>query len=141
MRQSKAEVYFHFVWATGQRLPIITPEAEGPIYRVIQQQAQKLGCAVLALNGMADHVHLFVKSPTRLSPAKIMAQVKGVSSVFANDEIFGQDGFRWQEGYGVFSVGRNQKNGVIAYINNQKTHHAAQTTQPDWEETDEEYLP
>ena len=37
-------------------------EVEGPIYRVIQQQAQKLGCAVLALNGMADHVHLFVKA-------------------------------------------------------------------------------
>ena len=70
-----------------------------------------------------------------------MAQVKGVSSVFANDEIFRQDGFRWQEGYGVFSVGRNQKNGIIAYIKNQKTHHAEQSVQPDWEETDEEYIP
>ncbi len=117
------------------------PEMEGPIYHAIQQEAQRLGCAVLAVNGMADHVHLLVKAPTRLSPAKIMAQIKGVSSHFANDQIFGRDGFRWQEGYGVFSVGRNQKNGVIAYIKDQKAHHAAQTTQPDWENTDEEYTP
>ena len=112
---------------------------ERPIYRAIEQEAQRLVCAVLAVNGMADYVHLLVKSPTRLSPAKIMAQIKGVSSVFANAQIFGQDGFRWQEGYGVFSVGRNQRAGVIAYIKDQKTHHATQDIQPDWEETDEEY--
>ena len=114
---------------------------ERPIYRAIEQEAQRLVCAVLAVNGMADYVHLLVKSPTRLSPAKIMAQVKGVSSVFANAQIFGQDGFRWQEGYGVFSVGRNQRNGVIAYIKEQKEHHSKQNLQPDWEETGEEYTP
>ena len=28
MRQSKAEIYLHFVWATYERLPLLTPDIE-----------------------------------------------------------------------------------------------------------------
>ena len=141
MRQSKAEIYFHFVWATKQRLPTLTPEIEREVYRCIQGEAQTLGCDVLALNGMSDHVHLLVKSPTRLAPAKIMAQVKGVSSRFVHENLPQHGGLWWQEGYGVFSIGRNQRRAVIAYIENQKAHHTDNTVQADWEEVDEEYVP
>ncbi len=70
-----------------------------------------------------------------------MAQVKGVSSHFINERLPDKEGFRWQEGYGVFSVGYNQHKAVIAYVENQKTHHATNNIQPKWEETDEEYIP
>ena len=90
---------------------------------------------------MPDHVHLLVKTPTRLAPARLMQQVKGVSSHFTHDRLAECEGFFWQEGYGVFSVGRNQRQAVIAYIANQKQHHAANTLHTAWEETDEEYTP
>ena len=90
---------------------------------------------------MPDHVHLLVKAPTRLSAAQIANQVKGVSSRFVHECLPYNEGFKWQNGYGVFSVGRNQVKGVTDYILNQKQHHAAETIHADWEETDEEYTP
>ena len=138
MRASRVEVYYHFVWATYNRLPLINPEIERAIHRSIQEEALRIRCDVLALNGMPDHIHLFVKAHSTLSPSKIASQVKGVSSHFVRQQLPGNENFNWQEGYGVFSVSRNHRNAVIEYIQNQKEHHAAHTVHADWEETDRE---
>lgn len=95
----------------------------------MQAEARRLRCAVLALGGMPDHVHLAVKAPTTLSPAQAMKQIKGVSSKFIGDQFSRQRGhaldwFQWQEGYGVFTFSASQKTRVICYIQNQKQHHA-----------------
>ena len=141
MRQSKAEIYLHFVWATQNRQPTLTPEMERAIHRAIESEALAQGCKTLAINGTDNHVHLLVKIPTRLSAARLMNQVKGVSSLLAHTHYPDNTLFAWQDGYGVFSVGRNQTKAVIAYIANQKTHHAEHNLHPEWEETDEPYLP
>lgn len=65
MRQSKIEIYLHFVWATLGRNPFITTEIEREIYRCIENEARQMGCEILALNGMPDHVHLLVKIPAK----------------------------------------------------------------------------
>jgi REP element-mobilizing transposase RayT len=90
---------------------------------------------------MPDHVHLLVKMPTRLSASQLMHQIKGVSSHFVHEQLEGMEGFRWQEGYGVFSVTPGHRKTVVDYIENQKQHHAENTTHLRWEETDEEYIP
>jgi REP element-mobilizing transposase RayT len=141
MRTSKAEIYLHFVWGTIQRLPLVTERIERPVYRCIQEEAMSLGCDILALGGIADHVHLVLKIPPRRSPAEIMKQVKGVSSLFVNKILSGHEGFRWQEGYGVFSISPAHVQKVIAYVENQKQHHAEGTILARWEETDTEYIP
>ena len=141
MRQSKAEIYLHFVWTTQYRQPTLTPEIERAVHRAIESQALTLGCKTLAINGTENHVHLLVKTPTRLSAARLMNQVKSLSSSLTHQHFPNHAEFGWQDGYGVFSVGRNQIKGVIAYIENQKEHHAKNELHPDWEETDEEYIP
>jgi REP element-mobilizing transposase RayT len=137
-RQSKAEIYLHLVWATRLREPLITPEVERAVHRCAEAEAKRLGCVVLALNGMPDHVHLFVRTPTRVSAAELARQVKGVSSHFVNNQLPDGEGFRWQEGYGVFSVSRSHVQRVIAYVEKQKDHHHFGTIWPEWEETDKE---
>jgi putative transposase len=138
MRRSKAEIYLHFVWGTWQRSPFITPEIERDLYRCIESEAERLEVTVLAIGGVADHVHLLVRIPTRLSAANLAKQVKGVSSTFVRDQLHPAEPFRWQEGYGVFSVSRSHVPRVITYINNQKRHHAENKLWSEWEETDEE---
>ncbi len=141
MRQSKSEIYLHLVWATLKREAFVTDAIERAVYRCIGGEAQRLGCTVLAVGGMPDHVHLCVELPTSLAVSKLMNQVKGVSSHFVHDQLSVDLPFRWQEGYAVFSVGSNQVKFVLAYIENQKQHHRENTLHSRWEETDEEYLP
>jgi len=124
-RRSKSEIYLHFVWATHSRQPLISPEIEREVYRCIQMEAQSMGCDVLALNGTPDHVHLFVKMPTKLAPAQIAQQVKGVSTAFVRDQLKPVQRFGWQDGYGVFSISRSHLKRVVKYVDNQKQHHAS----------------
>ncbi len=134
MYQSKAKIYIHIVWATHKRLPLLTQAIERAVLRCIAQEAERIGCKVLALNAMPDHVHLLVKLPTTNSVAKLANQVKGVSSHFTRDSLPGNEGFRWQNGYAAFSVGGNQVKRTIAYIANQQQHHNEGSTFADWEE-------
>ncbi len=141
MRQSKSEVYLHFVWATLKREAFMTAAIERVVYRCIGSEAHRLGCTVLAIGGMPDHVHLCLKLPARLAVSHLMNQVKGVSSRFVHDRLSADLPFQWQEGYAAFSVGPNQVKAVTTYIENQKQHHLDNTLHSRWEETDEEYLP
>ena len=139
MRQSKVEIYLHLVWTTRLREPLVTSEIERPVYRCISQETGRLGCTVLALNGMPDHVHLLVRVPSRTSVAELARQVKGVSSRFVNEQLPGHEGFRWQEGYGAFSVSRSHVDRVKTYVERQKLRHGTGELWPEWEECDEEY--
>ncbi len=53
-----------------------------------------------------------------------MLDVKASSSKWINTKGFVQGKFQWQEGFGVFSYSQSQLDNVIAYIDNQETHHA-----------------
>ncbi len=137
MRRSKAEIYLHLVWGTWERLPLVTPDIERELYRCIENEARQLKCVVLAIGGMPDHVHLIVRVPTLVSAARLAQQVKGVSSTFVRNQLRIGELFRWQEGYGVFSISRSHLKRAIAYVEKQKRHHACCKLWAEWEETDE----
>jgi REP element-mobilizing transposase RayT len=139
LRRNKLALYVHFVWATWDRLPLITPEIERRLLRNIESEAQGKGCVVLALNGTAEHVHMLVSIPTTISIAELAKQVKGVSSHFANDELCPGQDFKWQGSYGAFTVSRWDVEKIIQYIKRQKEHHANGEFWPEFEETFEEF--
>jgi REP element-mobilizing transposase RayT len=76
MHRSKTEIYLHLVWATYRRLPLILPEIEAPVHGLIAGEARRVGCDVLAVGGMPDHVHLALRLPPALAVAKLMQQMK-----------------------------------------------------------------
>ena len=138
MRRNKLRLYLHLVWATWDRLPLITPEIERPLYRCLQKEAQDKDCTVLALNGVADHVHLVVSFPTTITIAELVKQVKGVSSRFVNDQLSPGTKFKWQGFYSAFTVSRWDVNRIVTYVKRQKEHHAADDLLTEWEKTFEE---
>ncbi|MCB0079191.1 MAG: IS200/IS605 family transposase [Anaerolineales bacterium] len=125
MGRNHLELYVHFVWGTWDRQPIITTDIERPLYRAIQERAQWLGCEVLALNGMEDHTHLLLSFTSRVTMAEIMKEVKGGSSNAINKMADRPYDFKWQGGYGAFTVSKRQLPQVIRYVEKQKAHHAA----------------
>ncbi len=108
------------------------------MYRCIQSQAQKLGCTVLALNGMPDHVHLLVRMPSTVSMEQLMHQVKGFSSRVINQDCGIGEALHWQEGSAAFSLSRSHIAPAAAYIKNQKQHHADNDVWSEWEWTEPE---
>ena len=136
MRRNKLALYVHLVWATWDRLPLIMPHMERRLYRCMEHEAQQAGCTVLALNGIVDHVHLVVSLPSTVTIAGLVKQVKGVSSHFANAVLSPDRQFKWQGGYGAFTISRWDVDKVVQYVKRQKEHHAGDDL---WVECEESY--
>ena len=135
MRRNKLAIYVHLVWATWDRLPLITPDIKRRLYRCIEGEARDKGCTVLALNGTEEHVHLVISLPTTVTIAELVKQVKGVSSHLANAGTAHRAQFKWQGYYGAFTISRWDLDRIVRYVQRQSEHHARGDLQPEWEVT------
>ncbi len=131
----------HVIWTTQQRRALVTPDLERDIYRCIRGEAEKLGCRVLAINGMPDHVHVILYLSVTTSISNLLKQMKGVSSSLARNLVGTDQFFQWADGYAVFSLSQVHRRNAIAYVDRQKEHHADQTTRTTWEQSTEDDLP
>jgi putative transposase len=81
-----------------------------------------LGGVPQGVGGVADHVHLLVGlKPTHCLSA-FMRELKKASSRWVAD-VMGVRSFRWQEGYGAFTVSASVKGEVQNYIAREEEHH------------------
>jgi REP element-mobilizing transposase RayT len=108
---------------TWDRYPYIADQIERQVFRFICSQIQEMCCTLLAINGMPDHVHIVVKFPTTISIADLVKKVKGTSSRFINSNDRTSTQFKWQIGYGAFTISRWDLQKIIYYVRNQKKHH------------------
>ena len=119
-------LFYHFVWATKLRLPLISDANRDAIFGSIAAKTKALGGVAHAINGMPDHVHVVATIPPGIAIAKYMNEVKGASSHLANHLETSQSDqlFRWQDTYGVTSVSESHVPVVVRYVKNQQKHHA-----------------
>lgn len=135
MRANFTQLYLHCVWATWDRLPLITPDIQQVIYAAIIGQCKQLGCTVIAVGGIEDHVHLLTGFPPTLTVSDLIKQIKGSSSHLITHEIKRNEFFKWQGSYGAFTVSHNAIDKVADYIRNQAIHHSQKSIIPTWELT------
>ena len=133
MREPYTQNYMHLVWATWDRLPLLTGEIKDAIYACIQQECSRLKADVIAIGGIEDHIHLLVRFPMTVAMADLLKQVKGVSSHMVTHKLGYKEGFKWQGAYGAFTYSKADVPRVRAYILNQEQHHRNGTTLPDME--------
>jgi putative transposase len=136
--RARHEVFVHLVWGTLGRAPVITAATEGELHRVIGAKCGELGCTLRAIGGTADHVHLLVQLLPAVSVAELVGAAKGASSHAMNNRLAPGAAFRWQHGYGAFSVSGADLSAVARYVIDQKQHHEAYATDPALEPTDDE---
>ena len=132
-RHNNVAIAIHVIWTTQDREPRIIEAIESSVYVCIVAEATKLECKVLAINGMPDHVHVVLLLHPTTCLSKLMNQMKGSSSHLVNHVLVPGGGFRWDMTYATFSMSRCHRDRAVAYIQNQKLHHASQTTYSYWE--------
>lgn len=135
MRTPFTQLYLHCIWATWDRMPLISSVIEARIVPAILSRCRELHAEPLAIGGMPDHVHLLVRLPTTLAVAELVKEVKGTSSHLVTHAVAPGDFFKWQGSYGAFTVGKGQVPAVRNYIEHQQQHHMRHTLIPEWEQT------
>lgn len=130
------QLYYHLVWATKRRQPLLTPAVEPIVYRYLREKSAEFDATIFALNGVADHVHLVVSLPPKHAVATYVGQIKGYASHMVNQRPDAPFRFRWQTEYAAFSFDRKRLPNFCAYVNRQKEHHRDDGVIPILERTD-----
>lgn len=116
--------YYHIVWGTKNRQPIIKLEHESVIFTCIHKKANLLKSHVLGINGTSDHLHIGMAIHPSNNLAQLIGQLKGIASHEVNQGFILETPFQWQESYGVLSVSERDMPTILNYIAQQKEHHA-----------------
>lgn len=122
------ELYYHFVWATKNRQPLISFEVAMHLHGFVRSKCTELGGAVFAVNGMPDHLHIACSLPATVAISVFVEKIKGASAHFINRyEPLATDlegAFHWQSGFGALTFARRDLARIVAYVDNQQQRHA-----------------
>ncbi len=133
MPQSLSNVLVHVVFSTKDRQPILhTPELRVAMHRYLASVSGQLNCPAVAVGGVADHVHALARLSRTTAVADWVKELKRVSSLWIKESDWKIDGFRWQAGYGAFSVTQSDSSTVVYYIARQQEHHRRFTFQDEF---------
>jgi REP element-mobilizing transposase RayT len=124
MANTYTQIHIHYVFAPKYREAILDQSWRPELFAYITGVVHNNGHKVLQINGMADHVHLFIGLRPTQFVADLIKQVKEDSSGWINKKRFVPQYFNWQEGYGAFSHSKSQVQKVVKYIQEQEEHHA-----------------
>jgi REP element-mobilizing transposase RayT len=124
--------YFHCVFSTKERRPIIPPDLAARLWPFLGGIARQNQMKAIEIGGMPDHVHVLLSLPSTISISKALQLIKGGSSKWVHETFPEHRLFGWQAKYGAFSVSVSQLDKTIAYIKNQERHHRKLTFQEEF---------
>ncbi|HMB41968.1 MAG TPA: IS200/IS605 family transposase [Balneolaceae bacterium] len=139
MANTYTQLYIQFIFAVQNRKNLIRPQWEPALHKYITGIVQNKSHKMIAINGMPDHLHMFIGYRPAESFAELMKVVKGESSKWITDHGFVKGRFRWQEGYGAFSYSCSHIDRVYHYVMNQKKHHQRKSFREEYLELLDKY--
>lgn len=132
MAQSLSNILVHLVFSTKNRQPLIGTNMEAELWRYLAATCTAQGCQAHRVGGTTDHIHILCELARTVPVSGLLEEVKKSSSKWMKAKGVGD--FRWQDGYGAFSIGQSQFDDVIAYISRQEEHHRRVTFQEEYRE-------
>ena len=133
------KIWIHFVWATKNRYPFLTPNIRQNVFKHIKENGALKNIHIDFVNGYSEHVHCLVSLNQKQTIAEVMQLVKGESSHWINKQKLTTDKFEWQDEYFAVSISESDVNRVRDYIKNQEQHHAKKTFAQEYEEFIKKY--
>jgi putative transposase len=118
-----SQLYVQLVFAVKGRENLLQKPWREEVFRYIAGIIKGKNQKPIIVNGVSDHVHVFVGIKPSMAISDLVRDIKNNSSNFINGQKLVKGRFSWQEGYGVFSYGHSQVERVYQYIANQEAHH------------------
>jgi REP element-mobilizing transposase RayT len=124
MEQSVSQIYMHLVFSTKNRVPFFkNSDIREQLYSYIAKIIYENDSYPICIGGYEDHIHIFFNLSKNVCFKDIIGEIKRSTSKWIKTKGDEYTNFYWQAGYGGFSVGQQQKQKTINYINKQNEHH------------------
>jgi len=134
MAGTYSQIYIQIVFAVKHRQSLIQADWEEELYKYITGIVTNKGQKLLAINGIPDHIHIFIGMKPTCCLSDLVREIKKASNEFVRERKFTSYKFQWQEGFGAFSYSHSSLDNVIRYIQNQKEHHRKKTFKEEYKE-------
>ena len=143
-----SQIYIQYVFSVKGRDNMLQNPWRDEVFKYIAGIIKGKNQKPIIVNGVTDHVHIFIGLKPVISISDLVRDIKNNSSNFINSQKFTKGKFFWQEGYGAFSYSHSQIENVYRYIMNQEEHHKKKTFKDEYIEIlqkfeidyDEKYL-
>src|SRR5262249_34884590 len=130
---SLVQLYVHVVYSTKHRTPWLKDGSiRRELHRYLHGACRNQDCPALAVGGVEDHVHLLVRLGKTASVANLVKEIKTEATKWIRTKSQDFDEFRWQSGYGGFSVSPSHLPALVHYIENQEEHHKKENFQDEF---------
>ncbi|MGJ3243882.1 MAG: IS200/IS605 family transposase [Opitutales bacterium] len=123
MGNSYSQLSYHLVFSTRNRERWIDPAWESDLWAYLAGVAKQEACLPLKIGGIEDHLHCLIRARPSHAPARLVQILKTAGSRWIHQTHPHCKAFRFQEGYGAFTVSRSMEEAVMHYISGQREHH------------------
>ena len=121
---SKVTALYHIVFCTRMRQYTIPMDMREDLYRFIWSEIKQVGCRLIRIGGIQNHVHMLIDLHPSVPLATLMQNVKGRSSVWMHEDRRFPNFEGWAGEYFGCTLSPEQKSIVCEYINSQVAHHS-----------------
>jgi len=143
-----SQIYIQIVFAVNGRENLLQKPWSDEVFKYMSGIIKGKNQKPIIVNGVSNHVHLFIGLKPSMAISDLVRDVKNNSSNFINEQRFVRGKFSWQEGFGSFSYAHSQIEQVYQYILKQEEHHQKKTFREEYldflnkfeVEFDEKYL-
>ena len=133
MPQSLSHIYLHVTFSTKDRRPFLRDKKHRePLHAYLAGGCRNQSSPSLLVGGLEDHVHVLCRLSKTLSVADLVRELKRESSKRVKELSPHLRDFRWQRGYGAFSVSPSHLAALKKYIAGQEAHHARESFQDEF---------
>jgi putative transposase len=122
-----SQIYIQYVFSPKGRENLLHKNWRQEVFKYIAGIIKGKGQKPIIVNGVSDHVHVFVGLKPSMRISDLVRDIKNNSSNFINEQKFLRNHFSWQEGYGAFSYSHYDLDKMYQYIANQEEHHRKKT--------------
>jgi putative transposase len=133
------QIYIQIVFSPKGRNILIPSKHMPELCRYIAGIIRNKGHKPIIINGMPDHIHIFVGLKPFMAISDLVRDVKNNSTNFINEQGWMNSKCLWQEGFGAFSYSQSQMQNVYNYILNQEEHHHRKSFKEEYIELLKEY--
>jgi len=127
MANTYRKVNLQIIFAVKNRKALLQESWRSDVFRYIAGIINRRDHYSLAVNGVENHIHIFVDFNCRELIEDFVREIKKSSNAYINDRNLCRYKFEWQSGYAVFSHGYQEKDMIIDYVRNQEEHHRNKT--------------
>lgn len=132
MSQSLAQILVHLVFSTKNRESWLDDGMRDDLHGYIGGIVKAHRGELIRAGSVPDHIHLLLAHPRTCAPAELVQEIKTGSSKWLKTRGPRYAGFRWQNGYGIFSASPAHRAALETYLANQAEHHRKVTFQDEY---------